>query len=135
MFFLISLLFAACSSSKEVTQEEPKSEEPEIYVFDDATDVQTDSSEVVEEPVPQPQPIYVMKYYVQVGAFTSRERADSFVEENRDKITYPMNISYSDDVMLYVVQLPAFDSREQAERVRNELWKMESFNDAFILAK
>lgn len=137
ILFLFSLFLFACSSSQETAKDEEEKEEPEIYIFDDVTDVEDDSVETVEEEIEFSEPVQnqEIKYYVQVGAFTTRDRAESFVNENMNKISYPMDISYSEDVQLYVVQLPPFNTRAEAENVRNELWKMETFNDAFILTK
>jgi hypothetical protein len=46
-----------------------------------------------------------------------------------------MEYFYSDSVKLWVVQLPPFSNREDAETVRNNLWQMKEFKDAFIVTK
>ena len=131
------ILFTACSSSEETTTETTQAEtQPEVYVFDDVTEP-ADSVNEVKETIP-PEPVVespAAKYIVQVGAFTTKERAEQFYNENSSKISYPMNISYSDEVKLFVVQLPAFSTREEAEKVRNELWQTSTFKDAFIVTK
>ena len=133
---IIVLLFG-CSASQETTETAQETKEPEVYVFDDVTDVTQDTTEV--EPLPEPPVNYntpkTTQYYVQVGAFTSRGRAEQFVKENAAKLDYIMDISYSDDVKLHVVQLPPFNTRAEAETVRNRLWQTEVFKDAFILTK
>ncbi|MEW6701117.1 MAG: SPOR domain-containing protein, partial [Bacteroidota bacterium] len=75
------------------------------------------------------------KFFVQVGAFTSKERAQSFVKENQAKIDYEMSISFRDQVQLYVVLLSPFATREDAESVRNSLRQIASFKDAFIITE
>lgn len=131
------ILFTACSSSEETTTETTQAEtQPEVYVFDDVTEP-ADSINEVKETIP-PEPVvepHAAKYFVQVGAFTTKERAEQFYNENSSKISYPMNISYSEEVKLFVVQLPAFSTREEAEKVRNELWQTSTFKDAFIVTK
>jgi hypothetical protein len=68
-----------------------------------------------------------------VGAFTTKERAEQFVKENKSKIPYELTISFSKSVNLFVVQLPSVDTRESAESLRNEIWNLPPFKDAFIL--
>ncbi len=139
--FLIILIFSACSSSEETTKESEQSEKPEIYIFDDVTDSQSepaDTSEMVNTPIETIEENNTetgIKFYVQIGAFTTKERADAFVSENSSKVDYPLEISYSENVKLYVVQLPPFTSRSEAEKVRNYYWQSGLFEDAFILTK
>lgn len=132
------LVLAACSTSQQTT--ETKSDpDQEIYVFDDVGTA--DTAEVITtEPVVEdtiavvPEVIDTTpKFFVQVGAFTTMDRAQAFVSENQGLINWDMNISYSDKVQLFVVQLPTFNTRTEAEYVRNQLWQTEVFKDAFIV--
>jgi cell division protein FtsN len=139
---LITIMFYACASSHETTQTQqiPK-KEPEVYIFDDAGKIDTAKvekpKEVVKEPVSVEkketnQPV-TKKFIVQVGAFTSKERAQIFINENKTKIEQLMSITFRDQDKLWLVQLPAFSSREEAEKVRNSIWQIPSFKDAFII--
>lgn len=134
LFSFLFLIFSACSSSEETTNTDTSDSQPEIYVFDDVTEP-ADSTEVNTQPPPPTVEDNTTKYYVQVGAFTSKERADQFVSENSSKSKYSLEISYNDDVKLYVVRIPPFISKDEAEKVRNEFWKSGLFNDAFIVTK
>ena len=156
---LIIFLLSACSSSQETTSSNNEAAaKEEIYVFDDAEvdtsaettvakDVQEMPKDTVanfirddepeveenitnqEETVSQPTSYFI----VQVGAFSTKDKADTFVKENQKVITYPMEVQYSAKVNLFVVWLPKFNSREEAESVRNSLWKKAKFKDAFII--
>jgi len=119
-----------------------------VYVFDDVTEETEGTGEVAEVEVPTEAPLVqpveepelaagntVEFYIVQVGAFTSLGRAETFINENKDKIEYEMNIHYSESVKLHVVQLQPFRTREKAEEVRNALWNTGKYNDAFIVPK
>ncbi len=139
---LITIMFYACASSHETTQTQqiPK-KEPEVYIFDDAGKIDTAKvekpKEVVKEPVSVEkketnQPV-TKKFIVQVGAFTSKERAQIFINENKTKIEQLISITFRDQDKLWLVQLPAFSSREEAEKVRNSIWQIPSFKDAFII--
>lgn len=133
---IIILLMSACSSSEETTESNQEESQPEVYVFDDITGAE-DTTQTVDETVPEEPQVesHLTQYFVQVGAFTTKERAEQFQNENSSKTSYPMNISYSGDVKLFVIQLPPFASRAEAEKVRNELWQTSTFKDAFIVTK
>ncbi|MFH1197677.1 MAG: SPOR domain-containing protein [bacterium] len=129
LFFslLIFVLISGCTPQQQTTnQTEEIPKEKEIYVFDD---VSAYDSTNVEPQVNTPDFLYL----VQVGAFTTQGRADTFVKENQAAIPWKLNITFSNRVNLYVVQLPAFNTRLEAEDVRNQLWQIGSFKDAFIL--
>jgi cell division septation protein DedD len=134
------------------TQNEKGTGEPEYYLFDDVD--LTDSlennlsnkSELIIDSVKQKKDKSVEqqidkaekkleKFIIQLGAFSSKERADNFVNDNKDKISFPMSIIYKQQSNLYVVQTPPFKERTEAESVRNALWKLISFKDAFIITE
>lgn len=131
----LMLVFYACSGTQETTTD--NSDDQEIYIFDD---VSTDEdSVVIEEPfeiaVDTVETVVsrANEFVVQLGAFTTEERAKRFVTLNKSKITWRMSISYSTKVLYWVVQLQPFTTRIEAEKVRNSLWNMETFKDAFIV--
>ena len=142
----ISLLLFACSSSEQTTQENQK-KEPQVYVFDDVSKVdttKTDTTKVetkeVQLPVQeeqktevQPTPEIIEKFIVQVGAYSTKEKAQAFVNENQAKIQQKMEISFSEKVQLFVVQLPPFPKYEDAEKVKDNIRQMPAYKDAFIV--
>ncbi len=143
-----SILLLSCSTSQETVANEQK-KEPEIYVFDDVTKHDTTKVEIPkqteakpEEPKPEVKSAPVIKdsftmtakkFIVQVGAFTTQERAQAFVKENQSKIAYIMSITLRDSDKHFVVRLLPFASKEDAEKVRNNIWQIPSFKDAFII--
>ena len=147
LIFLLSTLSISCSSTKESTSE--NSTDQDVYVFDDVEQVDENSHEAIEVTATQKvsdktnveptQPIELVKpeikYIVQVGAFSKGEKADSFISQVKNKTTYPLISNYSEEVELFVVQLPPFNTRTEAEEVRNQLWKIDEFQDAFIVTK
>jgi hypothetical protein len=71
---------------------------------------------------------------VQIGAFTTKEKAESFAEMSKTKIKNEIDITYSDPVKLYVVQItPFYKSKKEAELVRDEIKLNSEFNDAWIV--
>lgn len=148
-YFLIflSVFLLACSSSEQTTQQTQK-KEPEVYLFDDSAkqdttkvetpkqvehknvDLRKEENQLQEnkEPVQT-----IKKFYVQVGVFTSQDRAQVFVKENQTKIDYVMSITLRDNDKRFVVRLQPFATREEAEKVRNSIWQIPSFKDAFII--
>jgi cell division protein FtsN len=139
------VLLYACSSTEETVKDE-QTKQPEVYVFDDVNKIDTSKTialkptETIKEtqdelPARVDQPLLSKRFIVQVGAFTSKERAETFVRENQNKIEQKMSIAFSNQVQLYVVQLPPYSSKEEAEKVRNSLWQISSFKGAFIITQ
>ncbi len=148
-YFLIffTALLLACSASEETTQQQQK-KEPEVYLFDEANKHDTTKVEIPKQvetknvdlkkeenklPENKESVQTVKKFYVQVGVFTSQDRAQVFVAENQAKIDYVMMITLRDNDKRFVVRLQPFATREEAEKVRNSIWQISSFKDAFII--
>ena len=145
IFLLIG--FFGCSASEETSKQTEK-KEPDVYVFDDLqkdtvnikdnTKIIPSVKEVKVEPVKintvkSAQSMSEKKFIIQLGAFTTKERAETFIDENKNKTEFKMNIVYRDQIKLFVVQLSPFVTREEAEKTRNNLWQIPSFKDAFII--
>ena len=131
LFFLmvLGLLISGCSASQETTEKE-KEEEAEVFVFDEVPENVTQVPEV-KTTTPDPQPPY---FIVQIGAFTSKDKADSFAVESRQITNNEVEVKFSGAVNLYVVQVkPYFKTRAEAESVRNKLWNTEGYQDAWII--
>ena len=131
----VALFIFACSGSEETT-ENTTTQDQEIYIFDDVNDADstiTTNTELL--PIDTVESIISLpnKHIVQVGAYTTEERAQRFVMLNQPLIKWKMKISFSTKVELWVVQLPSFETRAKAEEVRNNLWKIKTFQDAFIV--
>lgn len=131
LFLLVALfLFYGCSSAPETVKEEDSGTD-DIYVFDE---VSADTVQLDQEPtITNPPPPTVTKYYIQIGAFTTREKANEFASASRKSLKKEVFVKFSPDVELFVLHLAAYNTREEAERMRNELWKKKEFKDAFIL--
>lgn len=122
---ILSVSFFSCSSSIEETREEEieKNTEDETYVFDEIPE------DVIEEKETSGE-----YFIIQIGAFTTKQSAENFAAESRQKINDEISVTYNSDVNLFVVRLQTeFVNREDAEKIRNELWEKEDFRDAWIL--
>ena len=125
ILLIFSFLLTFCSSTKETGKENEK--EDEIYIFDE---VPPEDSYTFEKPTNSVNLIYV----IQIGAFSTRERAELFAGKSRRDLNRGIAIIYNDDVNLFVVRLQEmFISKIEAERVRANLWQMEEYNDAWII--
>lgn len=150
---LMVLLFSfiiGCTASTETTQEK---KEPDFYVFDDVEKIDTLKSEpaapekVVADstakavadtsaiPVEKEVVAAEVKYIIQLGAFSTRERAEQFIIQNQSKISFLMNLTQKGPNNLYTVHLSPFKERAEAESVRNTIWKIPVFKDAFIVTE
>lgn len=123
VLFLLTFL-AGCTTSQESTEED------KIYVFDEIPKENT-----IEAPKTGEYPDLNQTYYVvQIGAFTTKEKAETFAEMSKSKIKNEIDIIYSDPVKLYVVQItPFYKSKKEAELVRDEIKLNPEFNDAWIV--
>ena len=116
-----------CSSSQQTQTTDTGKDS--VYVFDSVPDSNQDDIPAIEYPD------MGMTYYVlQIGAFTTKERAKNFAEESKQLLPFDVKTSFNKQNNLYVVQLSKYyTSRSEAENVRNDLWKNEKFRDAWIL--
>ena len=123
--FILFQLFVGCTASKQDTDYEKQ-----VYIFDEVPEEKT-----IEAPETGEYPDIKSSYYVvQIGAFTTEEKADAFAELSRSKTNYKSSVVYSENIKLYLVQvIPFFKSRTEAEEVRNNLWKLQEFVDAWIV--
>ncbi len=122
-----SFYLAGCASSQETQSTDTGKDS--IYVFDTTSD--TESAEIPALEYPDMGMTY---YVVQIGAFTTKDRAQRFAEESKQLLPFDLKTSFSRQNNLYVVQLSHYyTSRSEAEDVRNDLWKKEKFRDAWIL--
>jgi cell division protein FtsN len=125
IFLLIYL--TGCSSSQQTQTTDTGKDS--LKVFESVPDTTADEIPALEYP-----DMGMTYYVVQIGAFTTRERAQRFAEESKQYLPFNVKISFSQQNNLYVVQLADYyTSRSEAESVRNELWKDEKFKDAWIL--
>ncbi|MFA3781881.1 SPOR domain-containing protein [Melioribacteraceae bacterium 4301-Me] len=134
IFYLICSLpiLASCSASKQ-TEETKQNEQDNIYVFNNP--VVPDST--FQQSNTNSKQLDALKhtYYVQVGAFSTKERAEKFIQENKNRINMEMKVTFNSAVQLFVVRLSPFFSREEAESFRNKIRNIDSFKDAFIVTE
>ncbi|MDR3668026.1 MAG: SPOR domain-containing protein [Ignavibacteriaceae bacterium] len=124
----VLVLLPSCSS-KEVTKDNtPKKDS--VYVFDQ---VSPDTVKKIEPPVVS-QNNSIPGYVIQIGAFSSRDKAESFSDIAKKKLNYDITIKYNDMIKLFLVQLnPPFTSKPEAEKVRDEIKQNQDYHDAWIV--
>ena len=126
--FAVILLLPSCAS-KEVTKDDTPKKDT-VYVFD-----QVAPDTVKKQAPPMENTTVQTPYYlVQIGAFSTRDKAESFSGIAKTKLNYDVKIKYNDVIKLFVVQLsPPFSSRPEAEKVRNDIRQYKEYNDAWIV--
>ncbi len=135
---LFSLLLSACSSTQQTTQSktEPKDS---LYVFDkvpvDTTKPLILSKEAAPaEESPNIQNIQTPYYLVQIGAFTSKDRAQEFVDKTQSLLNQQVKITLNPDINLFVVRLAKiYTTHDDAEKVKDDLRQQEAFKDAWVV--
>ena len=124
--FSVLLLFTyiACSSTDKTVKEKQTDEN---YIFDE---VPPEDYYTFETPTEKSNVVYT----VQIGAFSTLDRAKMFADESRLKLKKDIKVNFNNKNNLYVVQIhPPFNSKSEAENYRDKLWKMDDYNDAWIL--
>ncbi len=114
-----------CSSSDNTVSQ--RKTENNKYIFDE---VPPENYYKFETPPEVKNALYV----VQIGAFSTLERAKQFADISRKKLQKDIKVNYNVRNNLYVVQIhPPFKTKTDAERYRNELWRTEDYSDAWVL--
>ena len=124
----VLLLLPSCSS-KEVTKDNTPKKDT-VYVFDQV------SPDTVKRSIPPvvTSTVSTPSYLIQIGAFSSREKAETFTDIARKKLNHDFTINYSDNIKLFVVQVaPPYSSRSEAEKVRDEIKQIQDYRDAWIV--
>lgn len=128
---VLTILLYGCSS---IQKNESSNTSNEAYVFDNvaisdsSNKVQAEtneSTEIVEEPIEM--------YIVQIGAFSTQDKAEIFLHKFKDKVKNDLNIHFDEGKGLYVIQLPPFRTREEALKVRDELKTINELEGTFIV--
>jgi cell division septation protein DedD len=99
------------------------------YVFDK---VPAENTYIFETPEKSPDTIYI----IQIGAFSTLERAKEFSELSRVKLKKDIKVEFEENKKLYMVQIfPYYNDKKKAEAYRTDLLQFEEFKDAWIVTK
>ena len=125
--FAIFVLISCSASSEEV---KVKSNDIDSnYVFDD---IPTENIYTLKTPEKPPDTLYI----IQIGAFSSMERAIAFADFSRQRIKKEIKVEFNSEKNLYLVQIhPPFKTEIDALNFRYELKKYDEYQDAWILRK
>ncbi len=154
--YLVIFLLSGCAAVKQQSAGNETEGKEDVYVFDDVTNIDTvavenipvqDSTEAVygknlsapdeTDPVKTAKNLNPpeSKFSVQLGAFSSLENANNFVNDIQSQFDFPLEIFFNEKVNLYTVRTKTFDTREEAEQLRDKLRKTKKFSDAFIVTE
>ena len=124
---VICYLFISCSSSEETQVKKEEVDKDTVYVFDE---IPPEDIFEFESPVQQSIDVYV----VQIGAFSSFDRAKEFADQSWTKLNKEIKVEYKQAKNLYVVWIyPPFQDKQSAEGYRNKIQKSGEFKDAWIV--
>lgn len=86
------------------------------------------------EESPNIQNIQTPYYLVQIGAFTTKERAQEFVDKTQSLLNQQVKITLNPDINLFVVRLAKiYTTHDNAEKVKDGLRQQEAFKDAWVV--
>lgn len=121
---LLFFSYMACSSADKTVKEKRTDDD---YVFDE---IPPEDYYTFETPIEKTDAFYI----VQIGAFSTLDRAKKFADESRLELKRDIKVSFNVKNNLYVVQIhPPFNLKSEAEKYRDELWKIDDYNDAWII--
>jgi cell division septation protein DedD len=124
---VLAYLFISCSSSEETQVKKEEVDTDTVYVFDE---IPPEDIFEFETPVQQSIDVYV----VQIGAFSSFDRAKEFADQSWTKLDKEIKVEYKQTKNLYVVWIyPPFQDKQSAEVYRIEIQKGGEFKDAWIV--
>jgi hypothetical protein len=127
IILIISSLFISCSSSEETQVNKQEIEKDTVYVFDE---IPPEDTFKFEAPVQQSFDVYI----VQIGAFSTFDRAKEFADQSWAKLNREIKVEYKETKTLYVVWIyPPFQDKTSAEGYRTEIQKDGEFKDAWIV--
>jgi len=132
-FFIFLSFFWGCSAIQE-SETKNDGNANNVYVFDDIS--VKDSSNNAAEEIIKPEVTENTKfemYIVQIGAFSTKEKAVTFLNSIKDKTDRDFNVLLNDQSNLYVIQLTPFRTREEAEQVRDDLRNIKELEGTFIV--
>jgi cell division protein FtsN len=123
------ILSYGCSSSEQSTQEEKK--EDEVYVFDE---IPTDSTVEIKQTEQKKETKEASYFIVQIGAYSTREKAEEFASLSRTIIPDNIIVTYNHEVNLFVVQLSEkFSNKNDVAKKRDNLRSFNEFKDAWVV--
>ena len=124
---IISCVLISCSSSEETQVKKQEVDIDTVYVFDEIP-----PEDIFEFETPAQQSFDV--YVIQIGAFSSFERAKDFADQSWTELNREIKVEYKQDKNLYVVWIyPPFQDKTSAEVYRNDIRKSGEFKDAWIV--
>jgi hypothetical protein len=127
IILIISCLFISCSPSEETQVKKQENEKDTVYVFDE---IPPEDTFEFEAPVQQSFDVYV----VQIGAFSTFDRAKEFADQSWAKLNREIKVEYKETKTLYVVWIyPPFKDKTSAESYRSEIQQSKEFKDAWIV--
>ncbi len=144
-FSILSLIFLQACSSQDTQQSDGTiPNKDSAYVFDEIVIDTTStvpsqafednkSAEAGEKMKANPAWVKTDRFTVQLGAFSTKARADEFYELAKSKINKAFIIYYSTYVKLFVVQMQGSYTKPEADKAVERLRKMKEFKDSFVV--
>jgi cell division septation protein DedD len=123
----VFILFSCSSSEKTQDTKQNEKSIDSVYIFDE---VPPEDLFEFESPAPKTAEVYV----IQIGAFSSFEKAKDFADKSWTKLDKKIKVEFKENKNLYIVLIyPPFQDKESAIEYRNEIQKGGEFSDAWIV--
>ncbi|MBK8946499.1 MAG: SPOR domain-containing protein [Ignavibacteriae bacterium] len=148
LFLILSLSACSIFQSSEEEEKQAKADAEEVYVFDEVDDSKNKTNKVDEvkkevettfDDDDSEKDEYFKSnqhgFFLQLGAFSTKDRAEQFLNENKSKVPFSLSIVFNSTNSLYTVRSSAYQTKPEAQMVREGLWNQNMFKDAFIVSE
>lgn len=147
VLFVPLMFLLACISAEQTTDDAVK-KTPDVYVFDDIKKIDEPKPDSAKTEVANAEiknvkakvdtvattfTAFEKRFTVQLGAFTTKERADLFIKENQSKTSLPLLIQFNAKTKLFAVQVPPYKTKDEADIIRDNLRKFSVFSGSFTV--
>jgi len=78
---------------------------------------------------------YSEQYYLQLGAFSTLQRAERFTSNVSSNVPFPLSVIYNSTISLYVVRSSPYNTRGEVEAIRDDFRRRNIYKDAFIVTE
>ena len=129
--FVMMAYFIGCSSQSAENSQDKVS--PKAAVDTVAASVAQDTAKSVEKEDSNSVTVG-KKFTVQVGAFTTIDKANALATDAGKIFQKQFLVSFNDQIKLYVVRsIPLFDNKVDADSFKAEVQKIKGFEDAWVV--
>jgi len=108
----------------------------EVEIVETTTEPVTSvTEESISETTIYEQPVGNVKFYIQLGAFSTLERAERFSSQIDSKVPFGLSIIFDSSNGFYIVRSSPYYTKSEVDIARDDLRNSSEFKDCFIVTE